>query len=90
MNQQSILRVESQYNCNFTAREFEVLCKMCRGTPYKCIAYELNMAEGTVKVHVRNIMKKLGARNRTEVVFLSQRCSNSVGRDLRPNNGSSF
>jgi hypothetical protein len=30
------------------------------------------MSESTVKVHVRNIMKKLKARNRTEVAFLTR------------------
>lgn len=40
--------------------------------PNKLIAYELNMCESTVKVHVRTIMKKLKARNRTEVAFLTQ------------------
>ena len=34
------------------------------------IAYDLNMCESTVKVHVRNIMKKIKARNRTEVAVM--------------------
>ena len=38
-----------------------------RGKPNGFIAYELKMRESTVKVHVRNIMKKLHATNRTEV-----------------------
>ena len=33
----------------------------------KIIAYELKLRESTVKVHIRNIMKKLKATNRTEV-----------------------
>ena len=37
----------------------------------KQIAYELNMSEHTVKVHLRHIMRKLKARNRTEVAVLS-------------------
>ena len=41
-----------------------------QGKPNKIIAYELNMCESTVKVHVRAIMKKLKARNRTEVAYL--------------------
>jgi DNA-binding NarL/FixJ family response regulator len=39
----------------------------------KLIAYELNMCESTVKVHIRNIMKKLNATNRTQVAYLTRR-----------------
>ncbi len=41
------------------------------GKANKVIAYELKMRESTVKVHVRNIMKKLNAKNRTEVAFMA-------------------
>ena len=40
-----------------------------RGKANKTIAYELNMCESTVKVHIRTIMRKLEARNRTEAAF---------------------
>ena len=40
-----------------------------RGKPNKIMAYELKMRESTVKVHVRNIMKKLHTTNRTEVAY---------------------
>ena len=55
----------------FTARQLAVLVALRRGKANKQIAYELNMREGTVKVHVRHIMKKLQARNRTEVAILA-------------------
>ncbi len=53
----------------FTARQLEVLSALRMGKANKIIAYELDMCESTVKVHVRNIMKKLGATNRTEVAY---------------------
>jgi DNA-binding NarL/FixJ family response regulator len=53
----------------FTARQAAVVEALRQGKSNKIIAYELNMRESTVKVHVRNIMKKLNARNRTEVAF---------------------
>jgi DNA-binding NarL/FixJ family response regulator len=56
----------------FTARQAAVVEALRRGKANKIIAYELNMRESTVKVHVRNIMRKLKARNRTEVAFLLQ------------------
>ena len=53
----------------FTAREAEVAEALRRGKANKIIAYELQLCESTVKVHIRNIMKKLNATNRTEVAY---------------------
>ena len=50
-------------------RELAVVRAIQRGKPNKLIAYELGMCESTVKVHVRNVMKKLKAKNRTEVAM---------------------
>lgn len=55
----------------FTRRQVAVIDALRKGKANKIIAYELNMCESTVKVHVRNIMKKLNARNRTEVAYLA-------------------
>jgi DNA-binding NarL/FixJ family response regulator len=55
----------------FTARQAAVVEALRKGKANKIIAYELNMRESTVKVHVRNIMKKLRAKNRTEVAFIT-------------------
>ncbi|MGC4026574.1 MAG: response regulator transcription factor [Mesorhizobium sp.] len=52
----------------FTGRQTEVAEALRRGKANKIIAYELNLQESTVKVHIRNIMRKLKASNRTEVV----------------------
>lgn len=53
----------------FTDRQAEVVEALRRGKANKIIAYELNLRESTVKVHIRNIMKKVKATNRTEVAF---------------------
>jgi DNA-binding NarL/FixJ family response regulator len=55
----------------FTQRQAQILSCLRRGMANKLIAYELNMCESTVKVHIRNIMKKLKATNRTQVVYLT-------------------
>lgn len=55
----------------FTPRQSQVLACLRQGKPNKTIAYELNMCESTVKVHIRHIMKKLRATNRTQVVFFT-------------------
>ena len=50
-----------------TARELAVVRAIQHGKSNKVIAYEFGMCESTVKVHVRRVMKKLRAKNRTEV-----------------------
>lgn len=52
-----------------TPRQREVLTLLGQGRPNKVIAQRLCMCESTVKVHVRQIMRKLGAANRTEVAL---------------------
>jgi len=56
----------------FTQRQSQILDCLRRGMANKLIAYELNMCESTVKVHIRNIMKKLNATNRTQVAYLTR------------------
>jgi len=56
----------------FTDRQYAVIEKLREGKANKIIAYELNMRESTVKVHIRNIMRKLRATNRTQVAYLYQ------------------
>lgn len=52
-------------------RELQVLRQMTRGLANKQIAAELFITEHTVKFHIRSILGKLGAANRTEAVTLS-------------------
>jgi DNA-binding NarL/FixJ family response regulator len=52
-----------------TARELAVIRALQQGKPNKVIAHELSMCESTVKVHVRNLMKKMKAKNRTDVAL---------------------
>ena len=56
----------------FTQRQSQILDCLQRGMANKLIAYELSMCESTVKVHIRNIMKKLKATNRTQVAYLTR------------------
>jgi DNA-binding NarL/FixJ family response regulator len=63
-----ILTPSTTTNQHFTPRQIAVLGHLTQGKANKVIAYELAMSESTVKVHIRNIMKKMNASNRTEVV----------------------
>jgi DNA-binding NarL/FixJ family response regulator len=58
---------------SLTARQLEVLTHVAAGRSNKCIARELGMSAGTVKVHVTAILKALNVRNRTEAVLWAQR-----------------
>jgi DNA-binding NarL/FixJ family response regulator len=52
-----------------TSRQSAVMNLLKKGAPNKIIAAELGMSESTVKVHVRSILMKMGATNRTQAVF---------------------
>jgi DNA-binding NarL/FixJ family response regulator len=54
-------------------RELEVLSLISAGKRNKEIAVELSIAEDTVKMHVRNILSKLRASDRTEAVTIALR-----------------
>jgi len=49
-----------------TSRELEVLAMVARGQQNKIIAADLGLSEHTVKIHLHNIIRKLGVHNRTE------------------------
>jgi DNA-binding NarL/FixJ family response regulator len=52
-----------------TDRQQSVLQCLCLGDPNKVVARKLGMTETTVKVHVREIMRKLGVANRTQIAI---------------------
>ena len=54
-----------------TPREVEVLSYVARGLANKEIAHKLGTASGTVKMHVQNILAKLGASDRTHAVTIA-------------------
>jgi DNA-binding NarL/FixJ family response regulator len=62
-----------------TSRQMVVLAHLQRGSANKIIAHELDMSESTVKVHVRNIMRKVGATNRTQAVYKAQKLLENAG-----------
>ena len=54
-----------------TAREQEIQMLLTNGMTNKMIARELDICEGTVKIHVKNLMRKLNARSRLEVALMA-------------------
>ena len=49
-----------------TAREMEILCHLAEGLSNKVIARELGITDGTVKLHVRSILRKMQVQSRVE------------------------
>jgi two-component system nitrate/nitrite response regulator NarL len=64
------LREEAQprspEEAGLTERERQVLALLPQGGSNKLIARELSITEGTVKVHIKNLLKKLHLKSRTE------------------------
>ena len=56
-----------------TAREVEVLKHLAEGNRNKDIGERLFISEETVKVHIKHIMEKLGANDRTQAVSIAVR-----------------
>jgi DNA-binding NarL/FixJ family response regulator len=54
---------------NLTVRQREVLAHVRLGESNKVIARHLGMSEGTVKVHIRQMMRKFHASNRTQLAL---------------------
>jgi len=57
---------ESAGDAGLTARESEILRLIAKGMSNKLIARELGIVEGTVKVHVKHLLRKLSLHSRVE------------------------
>ncbi|MEL6678398.1 MAG: response regulator transcription factor [Pseudomonadota bacterium] len=58
-----------------TKQQSRILNLICEGRLNKQIAYELSIAETTVKAHVTAIMRKLGVQSRTQAVLIAQKAN---------------
>ena len=54
-----------------TEREIEVLKHVAAGNANKMVAYNLDLSEETIKAHMKNILSKLGAKDRTHAVTIA-------------------
>jgi len=54
-----------------TPRESEILCHLAEGQSNKVIANHLGISEGTVKLHVKSILRKLGVNSRVEAAVIA-------------------
>lgn len=67
---QLVQEVQGKVMHQLTKRENEILARIALGNQNKIIAAVLGVSEHTVKIHIHNIITKLGVHNRTEAVAL--------------------
>jgi two-component system nitrate/nitrite response regulator NarL len=63
------LPMMSSRHVPLSTRERQVLACLVDGLPNKTIARNLNMAEATVKVHLKALLRKIHAQNRTQAAI---------------------
>ena len=76
----------SERLADLTSREYQILEMVSRGMQNKTIAAEFQLSEHTVKIHLHNIISKLGAHNRTEAAARFRDHQDRMafaGRDIR-------
>ncbi|TWG96703.1 DNA-binding NarL/FixJ family response regulator [Mesorhizobium sp. J18] len=76
----------SERLADLTSREYQILEMVSRGMQNKTIAAEFRLSEHTVKIHLHNIISKLGAHNRTEAAARFRDHQDRMafaGRDIR-------
>lgn len=55
-----------------TPQQTKIMKLICEGKPNKQIAYELSLAEATVKAHVTALLRRLGVKNRTQAAIMME------------------
>jgi DNA-binding NarL/FixJ family response regulator len=68
-----LAQVTAEHREQWPPRQLAVLCLLTQSKPNKQIAQMLMIEEGTVKVHIRQIMRKLGVANRTQAALAARR-----------------
>jgi DNA-binding NarL/FixJ family response regulator len=69
-----IARVENL----LTRREIEVMLQVANGLSNKDVGNQLNITEGTVKIHLNNVYQKIGISNRTALANFAIAYRNSL------------
>lgn len=60
---------------DLTPQQNRIMKLICAGKPNKQIAYELSLAEATVKAHITALLRRLGVNNRTQAAILVKSAS---------------
>jgi DNA-binding NarL/FixJ family response regulator len=68
-NQEILIRAETTLAPQLSTREKSILRCLIEGDSNKCIARKIDIAEATVKVHVKAILRKIRVQNRTQAAI---------------------
>ena len=63
-------RIAADYKFKFSRREAEIIDGLIQGKINTQLAKGLNLSENTIKTHIKNIYKKTGTNNRTELTYV--------------------
>ncbi len=72
---------------NLTPREGEILGLLAEGQSNKVIARNLGISDGTVKLHVKAILRKLGVHSRVEAAVIAVEQGMRANREMDSRNG---
>lgn len=73
-----------------TPQQSKIMRLICAGKPNKQIAYELKLAEATVKAHITALLRRLGVSNRTQAAVLVNGANSMQGTPLLDADARSF
>lgn len=77
---ESITPVQGSPFAKLTPRENEILVLLAEGQSNKVIARNLGISDGTVKLHVKSILRKLGVHSRVEAAVIAVEQGLRAGR----------
>lgn len=63
-------QIVAQRIAELTPQQGRIIRLICEGKPNKQIAYEMSLAEATVKAHITALLRRLGVQNRTQAAVL--------------------
>jgi DNA-binding NarL/FixJ family response regulator len=65
-------RRRSSEPCPLSAREIDALRGLAEGKVYKQIAHELSLSVSTIRTHLHNVYRKIGAVDRAQAVLIAR------------------
>lgn len=81
-NQELSAQQIAQKIADLTPQQSRIMKLICAGKPNKLIAYEMSLAEATVKAHITALLRRLGVNNRTQAAVLVKSASLGKSSDL--------